>query len=63
MDRDTIINSLAIQLAVKICDSSPANAVEKYFELLPTVRNEYDRIKASQTVPKAKTISKSDFGL
>lgn len=55
MDRNDIISNLAIQLAIKRCDDTPADAVRMYFELLPEIKQEFDLQRKQQPIPKATT--------
>lgn len=40
VDIDAISYDLSIQLAIKTCDGTPADAVRKYFDLFPNVRKQ-----------------------
>lgn len=40
VDIDAISYDLSIQLAIKTCDGTPADAVRKYFDLFPDVRKQ-----------------------
>lgn len=46
MDRKSVIEYMAIELAVKLCNGEAADAVAKYFELLPQVRQAFAEHKS-----------------
>ena len=56
MEFRDIAETMAIALAVKLCDGTPADAVAKYFELLPEVKAQYAEQKKAQPANSLKSI-------